>query len=157
MPIPEFIVQLRKKIGHDPLWLPGVGAVVINDAGQVLLVRRADSGTWALVTGILEPGEEPAFGLVREVFEETGVQVEVERLLSAVTLGPVTYPNGDVCRFLQLDFRCRYLSGSARVNDDESLEVGWFDSGRLPELDAGHRQAIAAALAAPEPTWFVRP
>ena len=55
MPAPDYVLKLREKIGHDPLWLPGVRGVVVNDAGEILLGRRADNGNWALITGILEP------------------------------------------------------------------------------------------------------
>ena len=72
MPTPDFILRLREKIGHDLLWLPGVTAVVLDDRNRVLLGRRADNGRWTLITGILEPGEQPAVGVVREVLEETG-------------------------------------------------------------------------------------
>ena len=63
---------------------------------------------------------------------------EAERVVSVGTVGPFTYPNGDVCEFLDVVFRCRYVSGTARVNDDESLEVGWFSLDGLPELMPGH-------------------
>jgi ADP-ribose pyrophosphatase YjhB (NUDIX family) len=59
MPIPEFIVELRRHIGHAPLWLPCVTAVVIRDQ-HVLLVKRADNQAWTPVTGIVEPVENPA-------------------------------------------------------------------------------------------------
>src|SRR5215211_2012944 len=138
MPAPDFILELRKKIGHDPLWIPGVRGVVFDDAGRVLLGKRADNGHWALISGILEPGEHPAPGLVREIFEETGVVAETERMVSVGAVGPITYPNGDVCGFLDIVFRCRYISGQARVADDESLDVGWFGLDALPELMPGH-------------------
>ncbi len=47
-------------------------------------------------------------------------------MVSVGVVGPVTFPNGDVCDFLDIVFRCRHVSGEARVNDDESLAVGWF-------------------------------
>jgi ADP-ribose pyrophosphatase YjhB (NUDIX family) len=146
MATPKFILDLREKIGHDPLWLTGISGVVLNDAEQVLLVRRADTGRWALVAGILEPGEQPAVALVREVQEETAVVVEVERLVSVESLPPSSYPNGDQVQFLDLCFRCRPVSGEPRVNDDESLEVAWFALSALPDLSAHERQAIANAL-----------
>ena len=49
MSTPQFILDLRKKIGHNLLWLIGITAYVENDKGQVLLGRRADTGEWALV------------------------------------------------------------------------------------------------------------
>lgn len=133
MATPDFIRKLRERIGHDMLWVPAVRGVVFDDAGRVLLGQRADNGRWALLSGILEPGEEPAPGLVREILEETAVVAAAERLV-AVDTGQVTYPNGDTCQFLTLVFRCRYVSGQARVNDDESLAVGWFRPEGLPEL-----------------------
>lgn len=154
MPAPEYIVSLRKKIGNDPLWIPGVRGVVIDDAGRVLLAQRTDNRQWALVSGILEPGEQPARGLVREIFEETAVVAEAERVVSVGAVGPFTYPNGDVCDFLDVAFRCRYVSGTARVNDDESLAVGWFALDELPELMPGHLSSIRHALAPAEAAHF---
>lgn len=154
MPAPEYILSLRKKIGTDPLWVPGVRGVVIDDAGRVLLAQRTDNRQWALVSGILEPGEQPARGLVREIFEETAVVAEAERVVSVGAVGPFTYPNGDVCEFLDVVFRCRYVSGTARVNDDESLAVAWFALDELPELMPGHLASIRHALAPVEAAHF---
>jgi len=154
MPAPDYILKLRKKIGNDPLWVPGVRGVVIDDSGRVLLAQRADNKQWALVSGMLEPGEEPARGLVREIFEETAVVAEPERLVSVGAVGPFTYPNGDVCEFLDVVFRCRYVSGTARVNDDESLAVGWFSVHELPELMPGHLTSIHRALAPADAAHF---
>ncbi|MFF3039463.1 NUDIX hydrolase, partial [Arthrobacter citreus] len=118
MPTPDFILSLREKVGHDLLWLPGVAAVVFNPAGEVLLCRRADNGRWTLITGILEPGEEPGPGLLREVEEETGVQARLEHLIHVGTTDPIMFPNRDRCQFLNLVFRCAWVAGTARVNDD---------------------------------------
>ena len=146
MPAPEYVLKLRKKIGNDPLWVPGVRGVVVDDAGRILLAQRADNRQWALISGMLDPGEQPARGLVREIFEETAVVAEAERMVSVGAVGPVTYPNGDVCEFLDVVFLCRYVSGEARVNDDESLAVGWFGLDELPQLMPGHLTSIRQAL-----------
>jgi 8-oxo-dGTP pyrophosphatase MutT (NUDIX family) len=148
MATPDFILKLRETIGHDMLWIPAVRGVVFDDAGRVLLGQRADNGRWGLIAGILEPGEEPAQGLVREILEETGVVAAAERLVEVDGSGHVTYPNGDVCQFLTMVFRCRYVSGEARVNDDESLAVGWFRPEEFPELIAGHLACIGRAAQA---------
>jgi 8-oxo-dGTP pyrophosphatase MutT (NUDIX family) len=99
-----------------------------------------------LITGMLEPGEHPAPGLLREIFEETAVVAETERMVSVGVVGPVTFPNGDVCDFLDIVFRCRHVSGEARVNDDESVAVGWFALDGLPDLQPGDRECIRRAL-----------
>lgn len=155
MPTPDYVLSLREKIGHAPLWLPGVGGVVFDDDGRVLLGRRADNGQWTVITGMLEPGEEPAPGIVREILEETGVVARVEHLIRVEVVGPVTFPNGDVCTFLTTDFSCRYVSGEARVNDDESTAVQWFPLDDLPDLNARHRQLIESARTADGVPSFV--
>ncbi|MBD7996141.1 NUDIX domain-containing protein [Arthrobacter sp. Sa2CUA1] len=145
MPTPDFVLSLREKIGHELLWLPGVAAVVFNEASEVLLCRRADNGRWTIITGMLDPGEEPGPGLLREVEEETGVQARLEHLIHVGTTDPVTFPNQDRCQFLNLVFRCAYVAGTARVNDDESSDVRWFALDDLPELNARHRMLIELA------------
>ncbi|MBZ6260028.1 NUDIX domain-containing protein [Streptomyces olivaceus] len=153
MATPDFIRDLRVTAGHQLLWLPGVTAVVFDDEGRVLLGRRSDNGRWSLVGGITEPGEQPAACAMREVEEETAVRCVVERLVLVQALDPVTYDNGDVCQFMDITFRCRAVGGEARVNDDESLEVGWFAVDALPDLNEFGRFRIKQALS-DGPAWF---
>lgn len=146
MPTPEFILSLREKIGHDLLFLPGITAVVLDDDSRVLLVRRADNGRWTLVLGCLEPGEQPAAGAVREIWEETGIKAVAERIVRVQTMIPHTYPNGDNVQYFDVAFLCRPVGGEAVVNDDESTEVGWFALDELPEISERERVCIADAL-----------
>jgi ADP-ribose pyrophosphatase YjhB (NUDIX family) len=156
MPIPQFILDLRARVGHDVLWLPAVTAVVLDDESRVLLVRRADNDLWTLVTGCLDPGEQPAVGAVREVAEETAVTAVAERILSVSAIPLTVYGNGDQARYLDVTFRCRAVSGAARVNDDESVDVGWFGLDELPaSLPDRHRQCIQDALHADPAARFV--
>jgi 8-oxo-dGTP pyrophosphatase MutT (NUDIX family) len=153
MPIPDFLRELRGTLGHQLLFLPAVTALVFDDEERLLLNRRADNGRWSLVGGICEPGEQPATTAVREVMEETAVQVVVERLVLVQTNPPVEYPNGDVTQYLDLTFRCRAVGGEARVADDESLDVGWFALDSLPDLGSRAWLRIKQARA-DEPVWF---
>ncbi len=132
MPIPEFVRRLRERVGTEELWLPGVSGVVVDESGRLLLGRRSDNGLWAVVSGILEPGEQPALAIVREALEETGVVVEVVALTLLRSERLITYPNGDHARYLDVCFWCRAVGGEARVGDDESTEVGWFSPDELP-------------------------
>ena len=87
MPTPEFILELRRHIGNETLWLSGANLVVLRegDAGpEVLLGRRSDDGNWAAISGIVEPGENPADTVVREALEEVGIEVEYERTMTRV-------------------------------------------------------------------------
>jgi len=146
VPIPQFILDLRAKIGNDPLLLPGITAVVFDDEGRVLLVQRSDNHRWTLVTGAIDPGEQPAVGAVREIEEETGVEAKVERLLSVTALPMTEYDNGDKVHWLDVSFRCHALGGEAHVNDDESIDVGWYRLDELPDLPARHIACIEDAL-----------
>lgn len=153
MATPDFIRTIRASAGRQLLWLPGVSTVVFDDEGRVLLGQRSDNGRWALISGIPDPGEQPAACAVREVYEETAVRCEAERVVLVEAGEQVTFDNGDICQFMDTTFRCRAVGGEARVNDDESLQVGWFDVDALPELSEHALFRIKQALS-DAPTWF---
>jgi 8-oxo-dGTP pyrophosphatase MutT (NUDIX family) len=157
MPISPYLHSLREVVGHRMLLLPGVTAVVFDDAGRLLLGRRADDGSWALIAGTMDPGEQPAETAVREVYEETAVHVVPERITSVLTQPPNTYPNGDRTEFVDITFRCRAIGGEARVNDDESLAVGWFELGDLPPINDLNRRRLEYALTPGPHAWFSAP
>ena len=114
---------------------------------ELLLTRRTDTGWWALPSGIVEPDEQPATTIERELWEETRVVARAERLV-LVTVDPEqSYANGDLCQYVSMTFRCRYVSGDAAVGDEESTEVAWFGLGALPrELDERQRRRITCGL-----------
>ncbi|CAL9365661.1 NUDIX hydrolase [Streptomyces sp. enrichment culture] len=153
MPTPDFIRTLRASAGHQLLWLPGVSAVVFDDEGRVLLGQRADNHQWCVISGIPDPGEQPAECAVREVYEETGVRCVVERIVAVRSGEVVTYPNGDMCQFMDVTVRCRAVGGEAVVGDDESLAVGWFEVDALPRMRETQQFRIKQALS-DEPAWF---
>ncbi|MFS0705944.1 NUDIX domain-containing protein [Cellulomonas sp. 179-A 9B4 NHS] len=149
MPVPPFVLALREHVGHDLLWLPGVTAVVLRThAGreQALLVRRADTGAWTPVTGVVDPGEEPAVAAAREVLEEADVVAVPERLARVGVVGPVTYENGDRSTYLDLTFRFRWVSGEPRPADGENTDARWYDLDALPPMSAGMAARLAAGL-----------
>jgi 8-oxo-dGTP pyrophosphatase MutT (NUDIX family) len=113
----------------------------------VLLTRRVDNGEWAPVTGILDPGEEPAPGAAREALEETGVEVSVDRLASVSASPQVVHGNGDVGVYLDLTFACTWLSGEAHVADDENVDVRWWPVDDLPPMSDWLRERIEDVLA----------
>ena len=163
MPVPNFITELRSSVGHRPLWLPGVCAVIFDDAGRVLLGQRADNGLWAEIRGIPEPGEQPVAALKREALEEAALEIEVDEVFLIDASDLVTYPNGDQASYMNLCFVAHAVSAEAaagaHINDDESVDMGWFEVDDLPSpLAPSARQRLELAqryLAAPQRRTFL--
>lgn len=146
MAIPEFVAALREKIGTAPLWLSGVTAVVVKD-DLLLLVQRADNGAWTPVTGIIDPGEQPADAAVREVAEEAGVRAAPVRLGSVGVTEMIVYANGDRSQYLDLTFRMQWLEGEPHPADGENTRAEWFRLDALPPMSEEMLGRISSALA----------
>jgi HAD superfamily hydrolase (TIGR01450 family) len=128
----------------------GVAAVVLADDQRVLLVQRADIGLWGLPSGRVEPGETVAEAVVREVREETGLDVAVERLIGVYS-DPASqvfaYPSGPVVQFVTSCFACRVIGGIARADGIEALDVAFFAPHDLPaDLLPMHPRWLTDAL-----------
>ncbi len=154
-PIPEFVLEMREMIGHYPLWLPGITAVITRGDGHVLLVKRSDNGAWTPVTGIVDPGEEAAIAAAREALEETGVVISVDRLAATTVLPEITYDNGDRASYLDLTFACTWLSGEAYVADDESTDVRWWPIDDLPPMSSHMASRVEAGLSDEREARFI--
>lgn len=156
MATPDFIKALREKIGNSMLWLSGVTAVVLR-GNEILLVRRADNGTWTPVTGIIDPGEDPAATAVREVAEEANIQAVPERLVMVNVTEPVVYSNGDRSQYLDLVFRLRWESGEPAPTDGENTDARWFPVDAMPEFSENMLRRVQAALDNEPEARFRRP
>jgi ADP-ribose pyrophosphatase YjhB (NUDIX family) len=111
-----------------------VGAIVGNEKGELLLIQRGDSGVWLYPTGWADVGYSAAEVVVKEVAEETGIEVEPVRLiavLDGLRLGARGLP------FYSLVFLCRAVGGELRPHPLEARAVGWFAEDALPEPLAG--------------------
>lgn len=113
---------------------PGVAAVVL-DGDDVLLVKRADRERWALPTRTVERGESLTGALVREVKEETGLDVEIRQLTgvySAPEQQVFSYPSGERVHFVTCCFRCTTVGGRLTADAEEALDAGFFRKDELP-------------------------
>lgn len=137
MPISEYVLRVRKAIHTDWLLMLGAAAVVFDDDGRVLLQKRSDFHLWGLPGGALEPGEALATAVVREVREETGLMVEVERL-SGIYSFRMQYPDGNQVWGISTTFICRAVGGDLTLDDDETLELRWFAPDALPKRIVPH-------------------
>ena len=152
------MLSLREHIGHELLWMPGATAMVLDrDRTRMLAVRRADDGAWTPVTGIIDPGEEPAIAAVREVAEEAGIRCRAQRLLDVRTLPPITYDNGDRAQYLDLCFLCE-ADGSEEPfpADGENTAARWFPLDDPPPMNTRFTEQLALARAPGTETQFRR-
>jgi 8-oxo-dGTP pyrophosphatase MutT (NUDIX family) len=136
MPISDYLRGLRARVGGDLLLVPSVSGVVLDAAGRVLLVRHANGNVWVIPGGAVDPDENPADAVVREVWEETGVHVVPTGLLG-VFGGPefrVRYANGDETAYVMATFECRPLGGALRPDGEETLEVRYVAASELASL-----------------------
>jgi ADP-ribose pyrophosphatase YjhB (NUDIX family) len=132
--------------------------VVGNDAGDILLIERADSGIWLYPTGWADVGYSAAEVAVKEVAEETGIECEVVGLIAVfdgLRLGFTRVP------LYSLVFHCRAVGGELAAHPLETNGVGWFSRHELPSPLAGYDQwgdlAFAAIQGRPAPVWYDEP
>ena len=123
---------------------------VLNSQGHVLLQLRADNGYWGLPGGNVDVGESVEQGVIREVFEETGLHTRVTRLIGIYSdpdlYSIMRYPDGTLIQYVTLVFACEYQSGELAVSD-ESADIGYFAPDELPENTLlSHRIRIEDAL-----------
>ncbi len=127
MPMSEYYRSLRARIGRDLIEIPSVALAVRDRDGRVLLGLNHEDGRWLLPGGAVEPLEEPAAAAVREAREETGLEVEIVRLVG-VYGGPlcrVTYANGDAIAFVATLFEARATGGAEQPDDEELSALRW--------------------------------
>ncbi len=143
----EQIEPLRATIFSKPTPVTGGDAAIIDDAGRILLIQRADNGLWAMPGGAFEVGETPAAGAVREALEETGIHCQPVALVGVFDSRRCGIPSRHhLYAFL---FLCQPLGQSTEppTHAMEVLQTGWFAEYDLPEeIDPGHRTRIPEAF-----------
>jgi ADP-ribose pyrophosphatase YjhB (NUDIX family) len=111
----------------------GCSAAIFDEHRRVLLTRRTDNGQWCLPGGRMESGESAAEACEREVFEETGLQVRVKRLVGVYSHPDqlVVYPDGKKAHIVALHFEAEITGGELGLSNETS-DFGYFT---LPELE----------------------
>ncbi len=132
--MPDYIKYIRKKVGHEAIILVFAGAVVSNELGQILLHKRLDTGTWSLPGGAMEMGETAAEAAIREVKEETGLDIKIDELIGVYSNKYTELPNKDKYYGVGISFVASVVGGEIVQESDESSEVKFFDPDKIPKL-----------------------
>lgn len=131
----NYIMDLRKIVGHRTLLQVGASVIVEDSAGRILLQQRTDSGLWGYSGGSVELDEAVEDAAKRELFEETGLCAE-ELKLFGIFSGPQThhiYPNGDEVSTVDIVFLCKKYTGELKCQEDESLDLRFFEPSEVPK------------------------
>ena len=128
-----YISKIREKVGHDPVFMPCVGCVIVKD-NQILLQKRTDNGKWATHGGSMELGETFLDCLNRELKEELNIKVINPKVINIYTGEDMhyTYPNGDEVYMICTVYLVEEFTGNMKVDNKEVSEVKWFDIDKLP-------------------------
>lgn len=144
MTIPPFLRELREIIGKRFILVASVTAAIFDERDRMLVVRitgRTDE-FWTFPGGIIEPDERPIEAVVREVQEETGLDVEAGPVIG-VFGGPEfrhTYSSGDQAGYVMSTYLCDITGGALQTDGDEIAELRWV--------------GLDDALALPSGPWF---
>mgnify|MGYP000131806418 CR=1 FL=1 len=114
-----------------------VTAFVQDDHGRILMIRRTDNDLYAIPGGAQDIGETISLTVIREVKEETGIEVEVTGLIGIYSdpSHVIAFSDGEVRQEFSVCFRARPTGGELRTSSSESREVGWVEPDRLDELN----------------------
>ena len=141
----SYFGQIRALTGSRMLKVPGMRIVMENDDGEILLQLRADVGKWGLPSGLPEENESISETVSREVWEETGLIVSgffPWGFASSVETEIFVYPNGDVIHNYSLAFYSDQWDGTLKADNDETLDLKFFNPADLPEMIINHRITI---------------
>lgn len=143
LPREEVRERLAAELGHVTPKV-GAGAVIFDDDGRLLLMKRTDNGTWCVPGGIVEVTESPAEAVVRETREETGLDVDIVELLDLYYTAPggVYGPHGAV----GVIYRCQPTGGTLEVSE-EGEELAYRDVEAVPDWHRNHAEVAADARA----------
>lgn len=150
-----YLQRLRERVGRDRLLVPSAALFLRDPSGRVLLQRRSDNGEWNLPGGAMELNESLADTAVREIAEETGLVIQLVRLVGIYS-GPMyhyEYPNGDKIQAVLALFEGRAVSGSLRTNT-ESADLRYFGMNELPPLPSRQHVMLQDALAGRAEAFF---
>ena len=147
----DYIRWLRSKVGHERIILVFAGGCVFDTDGKVLLQRRGDSNKWGFPGGAIEIGETPEMAAIREVKEETGLDVKASGLIGIYTDGDMEYPNGDKVHSICIVYELEKLGGQLTCDHLETVDLQYFDLDEMPELFCKQHEEIKNDLQKRQP------
>jgi 8-oxo-dGTP pyrophosphatase MutT (NUDIX family) len=158
MPMSDYVRSLRERVGTMQLEMPTASVIVFDEARRILLVRHVEGNQWTTPGGLIEPEETPADAAVREAWEETGLAVDLVRIIGVFggKACTSTYSNGDRMAWVSTLFEGKVVGGAPRHDGEETLEVRFLHVDELRRLPrkAHVDMFVDAALSGSETAVF---
>ena len=146
-----------ERIGKSARLRTGCSAVIFDEDRRVLLTRRADNGRWCLPSGGVDPGESVAETCIREVKEETGLDVRITRLIGVYSSPDmiIEYEDGNRWQLVALSFEAEIIGGQLQLSN-ETTGYGFYSVADMAAIDLiePHRERITDALLHEEKTFI---
>jgi len=120
---------------------------LFDESGRVLLQKRGDSNKWGFPGGAIELGETPEEAAIRELKEETGLDVTIDSLIGIYTDSDMKYPNGDNAQSIAIVYKLKALSGELICDNKETIDLKFFDVDKLPEMFCKQHEEVKAVIA----------
>lgn len=130
----SYITSLRKKVGHDRLILCYAGCIIEDSKGRFLLQKRADCNKWGFLGGMIELGESAEEAAIREIKEESGLDVEITSLYGVYSKYFDECANKDKTQSVVIVFRANIVGGDLIDSNEETKELRYFSLDEMPVL-----------------------
>ena len=141
----DYIKKIRKRVGHEALILNFAGCIIFDEQNRLLLQKRSDCGQWGFLGGMVEFGESVEETAVREVKEESGLDVETTSLFGVYSKYFAEYANGDKAQPIVHMFKAKIIGGEPIEKNEETAELKYFHLNEVPPLFC--KAKLSAALA----------
>ena len=138
----DYIKWIRGKVGHEKIIIVYAGGCIFNENGEVLLQKRADCNKWGFPGGAIELGETPEMAAIREVKEETGLDVDINKLIGIYTDSDVVCVNGDKVHSICIGYEMSIVGGELISDENETLELKYFSLDNMPELFCNQHEEL---------------
>ena len=129
----DYIMDLRKLVGHRTLIQCGAGVIIVNSSGEILLGKRSDNHKWGYFGGSVEIDEKVEDCAKRELLEETGLSADELAFFDVISGAEVhyVYPNGDEVSNIEILYLCRKYHGEPKAQKEEFEELRFFNPSEI--------------------------